>query len=74
MVEKCSAMARSRRVQTLLNASWLAHMDDQILNHGGLKKNALSKFEKDFRRGFMTKCRSRRKKASTKLKGMSPFG
>ncbi len=69
MVEKCSGLLRSRRVQTLLSASWLAYMDDQILNHGGLKKNALSKFKKDFQRGFMTACRTRKRRAWKELKG-----
>lgn len=61
MAKKCSVQFKSRRVQTLLNASWLAYMDDQILNHRGLKKNALHKFKKDFRRGFMFRCTRKRR-------------
>lgn len=74
MAKKCSVQLKSRRVQRLLKASWRAYMDDQVLNHGGVEKNAWANFKNDFHRGFMTACRTRRTKASTKVKEVSPFG
>ena len=56
----CTKLLKSPAQQTIFQKHWRKYMRQQIKALGGLEANAFTQFRKDYKRGFILGCKTKK--------------